>query len=322
MQNLLKTYTEKKNNIFQTEIWNEAKTAQGLKTWWVSCDDGDVLVVKKPLRSQKSYLYVPHGPDTTLEGWHVFLRKVKEIAKAENAVFVRIEPLRVPNGTLKELHFKKVNKFSPLARQCAPENTLLLDITKEENDILGQMKPKTRYNIKLAERKGVKVRQSQKESDLKVFFDLSVNMKERGFSAFPYEHYYQLFKSLGPKKALKLFIAENEKDILSTIIVLEYNEVAIYLHGASSDEKRELMPNHLIQWTAIMDAKSKGCKVYDFWGIAPQDQKDHPWSGITRFKKGFGGEEVKLLGAWDFTIQPFWYKIYFLINLVRKAFRK
>jgi len=322
MDKLLKVYTESKNNIFQNGIWREYLESQGYKTWFIDCDKEETLVVKMPLYGQKSYFYVPHGPQTSKEGWSVFLNKMKNLARSENAVFVRIEPMKIPNGIIEELKLKRVGGFSPLSHQHSPYNTLMLDLDVTENDILAQMKPKGRYNIRLAERKGVKIRFSRDIEDLKSFYKLSLGMKERGFSSFDFDHYKKMLETLGSKGVLQIVVAEHENEILACLIILYFNEVAIYLHGASGNEKRELMPNHLAQWTAILDAKKKGCKVYDFWGIAPNDEPNHPWAGITRFKKSFGGIEIEFKGAFDFTFQPFWYRIIFPYKIVKKAFGK
>ena len=321
MESLLKTYTESKNNIFQSEVWQDFLESLEVKTWMVPCDEEEALVVKMPLYKEKYYLYVPHGPACSQEGWHVFLKKLKEIARTEKAVFVRIEPLKVPNGILKELRFKAVSKYSPMSHQYSPRDTLLLDIEEPEEKILSQMKPKGRYNIRLAERKGVKVRQSEKIEDLKEFYKLSVGMQERGFSSFDFKHYQNMLEILGQKKNIKIFVAEHKKNILSCILVLYFNEIAVYLHGASGNEERELMPNHLVQWHAILEAKKRGCKVYDFWGIAPNDDPKHSWAGITRFKKSFGGEPIQFLGAYDFTFSSFWYKMFFLANTIKKVLK-
>jgi len=323
MEDLIDIYTNSNNNLLQSKVWASFYSELGHKTWFLSCDENEALVIKLPLYKEKSYLYVPRGPLCSAQGWHVFLKKAKELAIAEKCVFIRVEPYKVPNGTLKKLGFDKVKKYSPLSRQYSPMNTLLLDLRKSEEQILTEMKPKGRYNIRLAERKGISIRQSKKEEDLKVFYDLSVGMKERGFTSFGYEHYEKLLKTLTQSKNITLFVAEHEKEILSVIMVCYYGKTAIYLHGASSDSKREYMPNHLAQWVAIKEAKKQDCQVYDFWGIAPDDNPDHSWAGITRFKKSLGGEQVHLLGAYDYTFKPFWYKMFSLINIVRKGlFRK
>jgi lipid II:glycine glycyltransferase (peptidoglycan interpeptide bridge formation enzyme) len=321
MENVLDIYTKKENNLLQSEKWAKYQETLGLRTWLLSCDEGNVLVIKLPLYKDKNYLYVPRGPRCSVQGWSVFLKKVKEIAQEENCVFIRVEPFMVPNGTLKKLGFNEINKHSPMSHQYSPMNTLLLDLRKEEDELLAEMKPKGRYNIKLAERKNVTVRQSQKKEDLKTFYKLSLGMKERGYSSFDIEHYAKLVESLVKSKNIKMFVAEHSNKILAVLIVSFFGKTAIYLHGASSNEHRELMPNNLAQWEAIKEAKKRGCEVYDFWGIAPKDELNHPWSGITRFKENFGGEAVQFLGAYDFTFQPLWYKMFSLVNVVRKGLK-
>ena len=319
MNNLLDIYTNPRNNLLQSRKWAEFYESLGHKTWLVSCDEEKGLVIKLPFYKEYSYLYAPRGPQCSIQGWHVFLKKIKEIAKEENCIFIRVEPFRVPNGTLTKLNFKKVGQYSPLSHQFSPMDTLLLDLRDDQNKILASMKPKGRYNIKVSERKGVTIRESQSKDDLKVFYQLSVGMKERGFNSFDYDHYNKLLETLSKTNNIKLFVAEHEKETLSILMVCFFEKIAIYLHGASSDNKREFMPNHLAQWAAICEAKKRGCEVYDCWGIAPNDDPNHFWAGITRFKKSLGGEPIHLLGAFDYTFKPFWYKMFFLINIVRKG---
>jgi lipid II:glycine glycyltransferase (peptidoglycan interpeptide bridge formation enzyme) len=195
-------------------------------------------------------------------------------------------------------------------------DTLLLDLTKGEEELLDEMKPKWRYNIKLAQRKGVIVRQSNNEEDLKAFFELSQGMVKRGYHAFDIEHYKKMLEGLD--KNATLFVAEHEGEILSVLFVTFFGKTATYLHGASSDNKRELMPNHLAQWAAIQESIKRGCEVYDFWGIAPEGEDKHEWEGITRFKRGFGGEEVHFLGSYDYIFQKIWYNLFYIYNLIRK----
>lgn len=322
MNELLETYTKKENNIFQTGVWESFQQALERDTFWVSSGDGDVLVIKMPLFRNLSYLYCPRAPQTTEDGWKLFLNRLKEIGKRENCVFVRVEPMKVPNGILAKLKFKHVRKYSPLSKQYSPMCTLLLDISESEEKILAQMKPKCRYNIKVAAKKEVIVRSSKDEKDLIKFYELSREMEKRNYYSHSYEHYQKLFNILVKNNAGELFVAEHENEVLSAIIVSYCGEVAIYLHGASSDNKRDLMPNHLIQCEAIKKAKTRGCTLYDFWGIAPDGVKNHDWAGITRFKAGFGGEKVQLLGAFDFTFKPIYYIIFCLVNFMRKAIKK
>lgn len=322
MDRLLETYIKNENNLLQSKVWENFERNLGRKTHRINCNDCSVLLVTMPLFRNLTYLYCPRAPQTSVEGWHLFLNKVRQLAKEENAVFVRVEPFKVPNGILTKLKFTKVKKYSPLSQQYSPMNTLLLDLTKPEEELLNEMKPKWRYNIKLAFRKGVTVRQSDQKKDLKTFHKISSDMINRGYYSFELKHYEKLYETLSETKNIKMFVAEYEKEILSIILVAFYRDVAIYLHGASSDNRRELMPNHLIQWAAIEEAKKRECKVYDFWGIAPENMPDHPWEGITRFKTGFGGEKVQFIGAFDYTFQPIWYIMFSLFNLVRKKIKR
>ncbi len=322
MDNLLSILTDPTNNLFQSATWEEYQEALGNKVFRVSCDDSAALLVKLPLYKDKSYLYCPRGPMCKKEGWHVLLRKAREIAAAENCVFLRVEPYQLPAKTVKELRFRRVGAYTPLSRQFSPMDTQILDIDKRDDDLLAEMKPKWRYNIKVAYRKGVQIRQSTKLTDLHKFHELSLGMKDRGYTPFDQAHYERLLYSLTHGKNVTMFVAEHKKKILSIILVTFYGEVATYLHGASSDESRELMPNHLAQWEAILEAQRRGCKLYDFWGVAPEGVENHSWAGITRFKKGFGGRTVHFVGAYDAVFDAKWYNTFCLANLFRKLIKK
>lgn len=322
MDELLKTYVKSENNLFQSEAWGKYQELLGRKIFRIDCNDSHILMVKIPLFGNYNYLYCPRAPQISNDEWHLFLNKAREIAKAENVVFVRVEPFIAHSGILKQLKFNKVKWFSPLSQQFSPMDTLLLDLSKTEEVLLDEMKSKWRYNIKLAGKKGVKIRKSKELADLEKFHKLSEGMLTRGYSSFDFEHYKSLYETLSSNHNLTMYVAEEGKDVLAVILVSNYNETAIYLHGASSDEKRELMPNHLLQWTAILDAKERGCKVYDFWGVAPDDNEKHLWSGITRFKLGFGGERVHFIGAYDYTFKPFWYTMLCSINFMRKLVKR
>jgi peptidoglycan pentaglycine glycine transferase (the first glycine) len=322
MDKQISILTDPKNNLYQSNTWEEYQEALGNKTFRVSCDDFTALLIKMPLYKDKSYLYCPRGPMCKKEGWHVLLRKAKEIAEAENCVFLRVEPYQLPVKTADELKFRKVGPSSPLSRQYSPMDTQILDIDKRDDDLMVEMKPKWRYNIKLAYRKGVQIRQSTTLEDLRKLHQLSLGMKDRGYTPFELAHYERLLYSMTHGKNVVLFVAEHQKKILSIILVTFYGEVATYLHGASSDESRELMPNHLAQWEAILEAQRRGCKLYDFWGVAPDGVENHGWAGITRFKKGFGGRTVHFVGAYDMVFDSKWYNLFCLVNFVRKQIKK
>ncbi len=322
MDKMIETLTDSDNNLFQSSVWEEYQEALGNKTFRVSCDENSALLIKLPLYKDKSYLYCPRGPMCKKEGWHVLLRKARKIAEAENCVFLRVEPYQLPTTTAKDLKFKQVTSTSPLSRQYSPMNTQILEIDKRDDDLLTEMKPKWRYNIKLAYRKGITVRESTSMADLRRFHELSVGMKDRGYTPFDSKHYERLLYSLTAGKHVRMFVAEYDKKILSVLLLTFYGKVATYLHGASSDEHRELMPNHVAQWEAILASQRMGCTLYDFWGVAPGCDENHSWNGITRFKKGFGGRTVHFIGAYDAVFDSKWYNALHLANFVRKVINK
>jgi lipid II:glycine glycyltransferase (peptidoglycan interpeptide bridge formation enzyme) len=320
MNIILKELTDIKNNIFQSEIWQKYYESLGHKCFFLNFNGENILITKMPLYKGKSYLYCPRGPLCSNESWHLFVLKLEKIAKDEDCVFVRVEPFVVPNDVLRSLKFKKTNKFSPLSNQHSPNATQILEIGKSEESLLSEMKPKCRYNIRLASKRGVVVRKSKEEADLKNFYNLSMGLKKRGYTGFDYSHYEKMLASLGEN--IIMFVAEYEKKVLAVLIIIVYGKTAVYLHGASSDNKRELMPSHLAQWEAILEAKKLGCTIYDFWGITEKGAENTDWEGITRFKKGFGGEPVVFLGSYDRIFQNFWYNLFYLFNFMRKVFKR
>lgn len=286
---------KKENNLFQNSSWFEFQESYGRKI----VDFGFAKGVKAPLFSGKSFVWIEKGPEKITEKGVV---QIREQAKSENVLFVRIEPREIEKKATKEL--VSVLGTSLLSGQKSPKATQILDISKTEDEILAQMKPKTRYNIRLSAKKGITIRQSTDPKDVDVFYDflLATASKDKGYAPHEKEYYKKMVEILGPKEIVKLFIAKYNSQALSGILVSFCGDVATYLHGGSSSEHRELMAPHACQWEAIKYAKSKGCMLYDFWGVAETDDPNDPWSGITKFKSGFGGEKVIFPGSFDIPI--------------------
>lgn len=271
------------NSFLQSTIWMDFQKALGRKVWQV----GSVNVIKYNLLLGKSYLYAPRCGENFLSD--DFLKKIREIAKKENAIFFKIELLRQAQGR----PFRKSTNIQP-------RKTLVLDITKSEKKLLVKMHHKTRYNIRLAERKNIKIRKD-KEGFEEFWKLLQQTTKRDGFRPHPKEYYKKMLEISG----VELFTATFKKKVIAANIVVFYKKTAIYLHGASDYKYRNLMAPYLLQWHQILEAKKRDCTEYDFWGI---DEKK--WPGVTRFKKGFNGKEVIYLGAYDLIFQPIWYRIY------------
>ena len=306
-----------KGSFLQAQGWENFQKFFGRKTWRV---DG-TLIIKHDLPFGKSYLY---GPRIKIESRIMnhelrilknFANETKEIAEKESAIFLKIEPrweeTEENKKLLEELGFKKSSK------EIQPSKTLILDLTKSEDELLKNMHSKTRYNIRLSEKHGVKIKEAGGDSSasLGMGFEkfrqiLNKTAKRDKFFTHPKEYYRKLLDINTDDFKNKLFLAEHKNKLIAGAIVNFFGKRATYLHGASSYKNRQLMAPHLLHWQIIQEAKNQGLEEYDFWGI---DEKK--WPGITRFKKGFGGKEVQYIGAYDLVFNQFWYKIY---NLGRK----
>jgi lipid II:glycine glycyltransferase (peptidoglycan interpeptide bridge formation enzyme) len=192
----------------------------------------------------------------------------------------------------------------------APD-TVLVNLEPSAPAILENMKNKCRYNIGLAEKKGVKISRPD-EQGLDAFYRLLGETAERdGIAVHGIEYYRGLFESArdynlsgksGPD--VRLYLAGHEEDVLAAIVVLVRRGEAVYLYGASSNKKRNLMAPHALQWRAMLDAKESGCVEYDLFGIPPNEDPAHPMAGLYRFKTGFGGRIVHRPGSWDYAYRP------------------
>jgi lipid II:glycine glycyltransferase (peptidoglycan interpeptide bridge formation enzyme) len=181
------------------------------------------------------------------------------------------------------------------------------------------MHPKTRYNISLAERKGVEIK-FLSANDLSLVWPIFKETAERdSFRLHPKKHYENLLNLSSEELKIFLVGAFHEGDLLATNLMVDYQGTRTYLHGASSNKNRNLMAPYLLHWALLKDAREKGLKFYDWWGITSNNDPGDPWAGITRFKKGFSGETVNRPGTFDYVLRPTKYLIY---NFLRKIIRR
>lgn len=211
----------------------------------------------------------------------------------------RIQEFRFNFGTT-EWNLKRSNQ------NVLPTNTIIIDLCKEERAILNQMKPKTRYNIGLALRKGVEVKVAASD-DLNIWYKLYSDTATRNHL---YINDINCFKSVFLSKMdesqeevkVKLLIAYLDNEPLAAMFLLLSSHRATYLYGASSSEGRNAMPTYALQWKAMQLAKANGCTEYDLFGVAPRPDPSHPMYGLYKFKKGFGGELFHQMGCWDYPL--------------------
>jgi lipid II:glycine glycyltransferase (peptidoglycan interpeptide bridge formation enzyme) len=271
-------------------------------------------------------LYVPKGPalgykDGALR--RVVLAELENIARRERAIFIKIDPEVVKSWG------DEVERPSPLGTKFTQElkdrgwrfseeqiqfrNTVELDLTESEENLLAAMKSKTRYNIRLAGRKGIVVRPGT-EADFPTMAEMYAETAARdGFGIRPSAYYLDAWQSFHQAGMGHLLIAEYEDEPIAAVYLVRFGNRVIYMYGASTDKERQRMPNYLLQWEAIRWGKTQGGKVYDFWG-APDEfvENDRLW-GVWRFKAGFNGQVVRHIGAWDFVVRPLLYQLYTVI---------
>jgi len=252
--------------------------------------------------------YIPKGPDIDWQdaiAVNQTLTALKLFAKQRGTIFLKIEADADDSDSLKR-RFQQAESVP--CKTIQPKATIVIDTSPPEEDILAAMKPKTRYNIRLAARKGVTVKQGTFE-DLAIFDRLNQLTAQRdGFAVHPLAYYQAAFERFPPENRI-LLLAEFEGTPLAGLIAFVWRKQAYYLYGASSNEHRNKMPAYLLQWEAIKWAKAQGCVAYDLWGIpdAPVEKleaefnqrRDGLW-GVYRFKRGFGGQVVYSLGAYDY----------------------
>ncbi len=309
-----------RGHLLQTRNWGALKARFGWEAERVLLqEDGRLVagaqVLYRPFPSQRLPLarvaYLPKGP---LVDWddgnqvREVLRRVTAAARRRRALFVRIEPHLEQDEAAGVKGLLQAAGFVVRGRPVQPRRTLLLDIRPDEEAILGQMKPKTRYNIRLAGRKGVTVREGGRD-DLPAFDRLMATTGERNeFGVHSSAYYQAVYDLFAPRGELGLLLAEYEGRPLAGLMLFCLAQTAWYFYGASSDDERQRMPAYLLQWEAIRWARSRGCALYDLWGVPDEDEEtleanftersEGLW-GVYRFKRGFGGRLVRWAGAHD-----------------------
>jgi peptidoglycan pentaglycine glycine transferase (the first glycine) len=306
-------------NIHQTPCWGhfQASIPSRGKYWIIAIyEDGEIIggtVLIRHTVKGYAWLYTPRGPLIDYrhpqEQMDSLLEAIAPIAKAEKAVFLRIDP------PLEES--PKLDNFHPISYGFQPEHTLIVDISTSESDILKQMKPKGRYNIKVAHKKGVKVQRinpknaEELELGSQAFYDLmSETTKRDGFHSHNQEYYLNMISSLDCQDQSALYIASYNHQAIAAIIVTYFKDTATYYYGASSNSHRKLMAPYAIHWKAMQDAQTKGYKYYDMFGVAPKGESNHPWQGITQFKSKFGGEYHSYAPAQEYTYKKILHSLY------------
>ena len=316
----------------QSDVWGAFKSRWGweqvainkLQLAIVELQITIPMVLKRPLpHTPFCILYVPKGPtfdygDGAVRG--EILAALETIAREEKAILIKIDPEVAAGWGVDPIEPSPVGEefVADLAargwlysnEQIQFKNTVEMDLTLSEEALLAAMKPKTRYNIRLATRKGIVVRDGS-PADFELMGEMYRETAVRdNFGIRPLAYYLDAWNSFYEAGMGHLLIAEYEGEPIAAVFLIQNGERAIYMYGASTHKERNRMPNYLLQWEAIRWSKARGCRVYDFWG-APTEfaEGDQLW-GVWRFKKGFNARVVRHIGAWDYAPRPWLYKLY------------
>jgi len=303
-------------HILQTGEWGELKSAFGWEAVRLVVGDigGQILFRKLPLGFTIAYIPKPVSGIQSLATSDQFWTEVDSACKKRRAIFLKLE-LDQWEGGQPETWNLKLGARSLYNIQ--PPRTIVIDIRGDEDDILARMKQKTRYNIRLAEKKGVTVRAWD---DIAAFHEMILVTGGRdGFGVHSLEYYRRAYDLFHPTGMAELLVAEFEGQPLAALMVFAHGRRAWYVYGASNDQERNRMPTYLLQWAAMQWARSNGAEEYDLWGVPDADESvleanfesrsDGLW-GVYRFKRGFGGELKRASQAVDRVYNPLLYKLY------------
>ena len=328
-------------HLLQSWAWGELKSRFGWTPLRVHVGEATAQILFRRLPLGLSLAYIPKGPIVdwaNLAQCCALFSIIHAEAKKRRAILLKVEPNVALGAThlpsfdhaqdksashldsevaKAAINFLTQAGFTP-ADTIQPRTSLVIDLNGDEAAILAAMKQKTRYNIRLAEKRGVTVRQGS-AADVATFHQLALVTAARdGFGVHSLDYYQAAYTLFSPNHCA-LLIAEFAKEPLAALIAFSQGQAAYYFYGASANEGRQLMPAYLLQWEAIRWAKSQGCTRYDLWGIPDADpttleaqfeqRHDGLW-GVYRFKRGFGGQWVQSIGAYDYVYNPLLYQFY------------
>ncbi len=311
------------NNFLQSFNWGEFNAALGKKFWRLGIYDSETLVgicfIVKIETRLGNYLYVPRGPIATNFSSQLLADLViylKQIAKEENCIFIKIEPsieeTSENNALFKNQGFVRAVTFVQV------EDAWLIDLSKSEEELLAEMRKTTRYLVRNEAKNGVKIEISDKQGDAEKFVDLLFSTASRkNFVNHPRDYYLKQFEILSKDNEMRILKAVKDGKILAMAMISFYGEIASYLHGASVQTSESV--GYSLQWEAIREAKKRGMKYYNFWGVVKDKHfyPGHPWYGFSLFKRGFGGFKHTYLRAQDLALSP-QYTLYRLAEKLRR----
>lgn len=307
-----------KGHFLQSPEWAEVKKDWTNEIILVEDKNGNIkgslsILIRKVPFFNKTIMYSPRGPVCDIHDKETIKKltdDAKELAKKHKAMVLRIDPDIKSSDSefrniIQELGFKVKDNAKSFSDGIQPRYVFRLDVkNKSEEELLKSFHEKTRYNIRLATRKGVIVKEGKRE-DLKDFHDIMMETGSRdNFTIRSLEYFQKMYDVLQPKGYMKLLMAYYEDKPIAGVIPIMYGNKVWYLYGASSNKYRNVMPNYLLQWEMIKMSLERNCDIYDFRGVEGILDESHPGYGIYKFKKGFKGEFTEFIGEVYMVFNP------------------
>jgi lipid II:glycine glycyltransferase (peptidoglycan interpeptide bridge formation enzyme) len=314
----------------QSWAWGEFRRSLGypVRRFALADDNGEWLCAVQGEYRKKflglGFWFAAHGPVIShkvgRDDYHAVMSHLvslmAEKAKLPKCLFWRFEPPIKVESQVRPLPPRFIRTLS-----VNPSSTRILDLTLSEDDLLSRMHEKTRYNIRVSAKHGVKTRLTSHPADIDQFLKLMHETEQRaGFVQHSSNYLYKTLQSMAAAKMARLRIAELNGAMLAGNLEIVYGHTVTYLYGASSHLMRQAMAPYGLHWDAIRAAKLEGNKIYDFWGVNPTNISSplykKSWEGITRFKNGWGGRQVDLIGTWDLPMNMTLYNLIFLRRML------
>jgi len=313
-------YNEKAIHPLQSWQWGEARRAMGIKVVRVGEFNGVYLKDVYQFTIHKippNFWKIGYLPRSKFPSKPV-LQFLFDYGKKNNIIFIKIEPYQQKS---KMLIGNQVLTKSP--HPLFPNWTQILDLSKSEDELLNNMKSKTRYNIRLAKKKGVLIKEESSNQGFEIFaklyFETCKRQKYFGHNLFYHQKVWDFLKD----EIAHILIAYYNNTPVAAYELFYFNKVCYYTYGGSSLLHRNTMAANLLMWEAIRLGKRLGAEKFDMWGSLPPNYvPNHPWAGFTRFKEGYGGDFIEMAGSFDLVINPFFYQVYNFLHRFREIYLK
>lgn len=306
----------------QAYEWGEFRKLTGVKVVRKGVFAGKKLIL--PIQTTihsipKTSLKIGYFPKGTVPD-EVQLKILKQIGEKNNCVYIKLEPNMEKGNACQEIDMFLKDRGCQNGRPLFTKYTFELDLRPAEAELLKNMHHKTRYNIRLAERKGVKIVVDNTIKGFQLFKKLlfEETVKRQGFFAHSPQYFEQLWQVLKPAGMVQILRAEYQNKTLSVFMVFVFNNKIYYPYGASTREFKELMAPNLLMWEVIKLGKKLDCTALDMWGaLGPKADKNDPWFGFHRFKQGYGGRLVEFIGSYDLVLKPNLYRLFRIAEELR-----